>query len=236
MSYTDITHFTHDHTLSPVSEETPFKCSGCTEPGWGLRFRCSEGCNFILHKDCAIGPDILNHPFQNTCSLTRYTRESARNCCSACGKHAVGLVYTGGGYTLHPVCAALQPVLQHKEVTLHLKECVHLTKCYRCGKRNLSGEKLGWSYRSTCKKYHLHVSCVMDMLKDYVIGKWERGLCMSTDISSVPDLLPNRGSCSSSRTSRGKNIAWEILAIVLNVVFCSLLGNPLGAIFPFFLS
>ncbi|PIA26978.1 hypothetical protein AQUCO_08400028v1 [Aquilegia coerulea] len=54
--------------------------------------------------------------------------------------------------------------------------CVY--HCHNCGTQKW-GKGLAWSYRSTCKEYHFHVSCVKDM----VVKKWEQEYFGGTELN-----------------------------------------------------
>ncbi|KZV14058.1 hypothetical protein F511_44509, partial [Dorcoceras hygrometricum] len=76
-------------------------------------------------------------------------------------------------FDLHPCCAKLPMVLDDGELKLYLYKKVsspcnrhrflyfHLFFSLSCGRKGRS-----WSYRSSCKKYNLHVACVKEMLME----------------------------------------------------------------------
>ncbi|PIA32876.1 hypothetical protein AQUCO_04300071v1 [Aquilegia coerulea] len=235
MKYEDVKHASHNHNLKPVWNKTPYRCDGCKETGWGLRFRC-EGCNYDLHKDCALSSPSISHPFYRNCRFKFHPRTFADTYCNGCAKGILGFVYHchGRGYNLHPCCANLPSVLQGEMVELHLHESISWSKCGKCSRRNLRGHVRGWSYRSTCKEYHFHVSCVKDLMKDLVVEKWEKGYInggenndLSIEISEVPDLLLTYGSGKLSWRGKMK-ISWITVAEVLNLIVSIVLGDPLA--------
>ena len=85
------------------------------------------------------------------------------------------------GYDLHPCCAKLPTSLHDGEVSLYLYRKVS-APCHKCGRKGRS-----WSYRSKCKKYNLHVACVMEMLmenwQNIYVGRGERRI--SSEAPSV---------------------------------------------------
>ncbi|CAL1353589.1 unnamed protein product [Linum trigynum] len=163
MKYSEISHFSHpQHKLRYEFTEFPFKCDGCKEAGIGSRFRCST-CDFDLHQHCAVpSPYSLHHPFYTKCSFQFFSRPPGDipRYCNACGRDVAGFLYhcRDCGFDLHPCCAKLPVVIDDGEVKLYLYRKVG-SPCHRCGRKGRS-----WSYRSTCKKYNLHVACVKDML------------------------------------------------------------------------
>ncbi|KAL5710873.1 hypothetical protein ACHQM5_021384 [Ranunculus cassubicifolius] len=229
MIYTELKHASHPHILKPETSETPFTCDGCKEAGWGLRFRCAD-CNYDLHKDCALSETYISHPFYGNCSLRFRNRGPADTRCNACGKLALGFVYTSGDCSLHPCCAKLQISIENDGIELHLRKRTWTTKCGKCQSRNFRGRVGGWSYRSADKDYHFHVSCVKDMVKDLVLTRWEREhVCGNMDIASViPELVSSCGSVGNSWRRKMKNTTLSMVAIVLNLCFSIVLGDPLG--------
>ncbi|KAF5204514.1 Cysteine-histidine-rich c1 domain family protein [Thalictrum thalictroides] len=244
MRYEDVKHTSHNHNLKAISNNTPYTCDGCKETGWGLRFRCEE-CNYDLHKDCALSsPRIsLSHQLYPNCSFRFHSRAFAGTNCNACGKGISGFVYHchGKAYNLHPCCANLPLDIRGEAVELHLRDGIW-SKCGKCSRRSFGGHA-GWSYRSPCKKYHFHVSCVKDLVKDLVVENWgnsisnggENNGLLAMEIRNVPDFLIH--TCGPSRLPWRKrmNISWPIVAEVLNLSFSIILGNPLGII-TFFVS
>ncbi|KAL5710874.1 hypothetical protein ACHQM5_021385 [Ranunculus cassubicifolius] len=210
MIYTELKHASHPHILKPETSETPFTCDGCKEAGWGLRFRCAD-CNYDLHKDCALSETYISHPFYDNCSLRFRNRGPADTCCDACGKLALGFVYTFGDRSLHPCCAKLQTAIQNDGIELHLRKRTWTTKCGKCMSGNFRGRVGGWSYRSTDKDYHFH------------------HVCGNMDIaSSIPELVSSCGSVGNSRRRKMKNTTLSMVAIVLNLCFSIVSGDPLG--------
>ncbi|KAF5198976.1 Cysteine/Histidine-rich C1 domain family protein [Thalictrum thalictroides] len=235
MICTDIKHFSHEHNLKPECNKTPFTCDGCKEIGWGPRFRCQD-CNYDLHKDCALAPSSTFHPFYKKCSFEflKSVPDGPERCCDACGRDVHGFVYHchNYGYDLHPSCANLPHVLEGEGVELHLRESL-LSKCYKCKSKGPKTRVRGWSYRSTCKEYHFHVSC----MKDMVVGKWEQEYFGGTELNSVgmeiTQLVPSLQLTSQSGASSGKGKIskyWRIVKMVLKVIISSMIGDPIGGI------
>ncbi|KAJ3674381.1 hypothetical protein LUZ60_004997 [Juncus effusus] len=165
MKYGEITHFSHpQHKLRLEYHETPFKCDGCKEVGIGTRFKCSI-CDYDLHKQCALAGSTptLRHAFYSKCIFQFMARPPGNlaRYCNACEKDVTGFVYHCNkcGFDLHPCCASLPHVLEASEgLRLYLYRKVS-SACHRCGRKGRS-----WSYRSSCKKYNLHVACVAEIL------------------------------------------------------------------------
>ncbi|URD90362.1 C1-like domain [Musa troglodytarum] len=170
MKYGEITHFSHpQHKLRFEYAEVPFKCDGCKEVGIGSRFKCNL-CDYDLHRQCAL-PSVapLRHAFYPKCAFQFLARPpgDASRFCNACERDVAGFVLHCGacGFDLHPCCAALPHVLDAgagggDAVRLYLYRKAG-APCHRCGRKGRS-----WSYRSACKKYNLHVACVMEMLEE----------------------------------------------------------------------
>lgn len=162
MRYAELNHFSHpQHKLRFEYKEVPFKCDGCKEAGIGSRYTC-DICEFDLHKHCALTPLTITHPFYTKCSFQFMSAPPGKvaRYCNACEKDVTGFVYHCHlcGFDLHPCCAALPRVLDDGEVKLYLYRKVGAS-CHKCGRKGRS-----WSYRSSCKKYNLHVACVKEML------------------------------------------------------------------------
>ncbi|XP_050231559.1 uncharacterized protein LOC126680475 [Mercurialis annua] len=162
MKYSEISHFSHpQHSLKFEYSESPFKCDGCKEVGIGSRYKCTK-CDFDLHMHCAIPSSTIHHPFFTKCSFQFMSRPPGDKprYCNACERDVGGFLYhcKDCGFDLHPCCAKLPMVLDDGEIKLYLYRKVSAT-CHKCGRKGRS-----WSYRSSCKKYNLHVACVKDML------------------------------------------------------------------------
>ncbi|KAH7865893.1 hypothetical protein Vadar_012767 [Vaccinium darrowii] len=162
MRYNEISHFSHpQHKLKFEYTEALFKCDGCNEVGIGSRYRCAT-CDYDLHLHCALLSPSFTHPFYTKCSFQFYSRPpgTVERYCNACEKDVTGFMYhcKSCGFDLHPCCAKLPVVLDDGDVKLYLYRKVSAS-CHRCGRKGQS-----WSYRSSCKKYNLHVACVKEML------------------------------------------------------------------------
>ncbi|KAL0422700.1 UNVERIFIED_CONTAM: hypothetical protein Slati_3292900 [Sesamum latifolium] len=233
MKYNEISHFSHPyHNLKFEYSEAPFKCDGCKEAGIGSRYKCCGGgggggygggggaCNFDLHTHCAIPSPSIVHPFYTKCSfqfLSRAPGQVARYC-NACEKDVTGFVYhcKSCGFDLHPCCAKLPMVLDDGEIKL-------------CGRKGRS-----WSYRSSCKKYNLHVACVKEMLVD----SWHEiyyGGCGGSSYSSnsrkletrIPSLRATLQTHNHRKSSKGKaQKCCEVAGLALQFVISAVLGDP----------
>ncbi|PON76914.1 C1-like DC1 containing protein [Parasponia andersonii] len=248
--YNEISHFSHPHhKLKFDCSEFPFKCDGCKEVGIGSRYKCSI-CDFDLHMYCAIHSPSIVHPFYTKCSfqfLLRPPGNSPRYC-NACEKDVTGFVYHCHlcGFDLHPCCAKLPMVLDDGETKLNLYQKVS-SSCHRCGRKGRS-----WSYRSTCKKYNLHVACVREMLMeswwDIYAGRGKgKGMSSSTSMSNgnsnnynykqletrIPS-LKNTLQTHHRRSGKGKvKKCCEIAGLAVQFVISAVLGDPTALIAGF---
>ncbi|XP_075518352.1 protein VACUOLELESS GAMETOPHYTES-like [Primulina tabacum] len=238
MRYNEISHFSHpQHNLKFEYSESPFKCDGCNEVGIGSRYKCAAAaCNFDLHTHCAIFSPSISHPFYTKCSFQFLSRPpgTVARYCNACEKDLSGFVYhcKSCGFDLHPCCAKLPMVLDDGEIKLYLYRKVS-SPCHRCGRKGRS-----WSYRSSCKKYNLHVACVKEMLVDswHEIytgacrgGAWGTkysGGCgkLETRIPSLKDTLETHNHRKKSRGKAEK--CCEVAALALQFVISAVLGDP----------
>lgn len=155
-------NFSHpQHKLNFEYTEIPFKRDGCKEVGMGSRYKCGN-CDYDLHMHCAVPCASIIHPFYSQCSFQFMERPPGHveRYCNACQKTVSGFMYhcKSCGFDLHPCCAKLPMALDDGQVKLDLYSKVS-SVCCKCGRKGRS-----WSYRSTCKKYNLHVACVKEML------------------------------------------------------------------------
>ncbi|CAN8257881.1 unnamed protein product [Cochlearia groenlandica] len=133
------------------------------------------------------------------------------------------------GFDLHPCCAMLPMVLDDGETKLFLYRKVS-SSCHRCGRKGRS-----WSYRSSCKKYNLHVACVREMLVDNWRELYKGHNGKSTQLKSLTlkNTLENhhRTSSSSSSSSKGKvKKCCEIAGMAVQFVISAVLGDPTALI------
>nr|CAD1828247.1 unnamed protein product [Ananas comosus var. bracteatus] len=266
MKYGEITHFSHpQHKLRYEYSEIPFKCDGCKEVGIGTRFKCST-CDYDLHKQCALpsptapSPTIIRHPFYPKCTFQFMARapggEGSRYC-NACGRDVRGFVYhcRACGFDLHPCCAVLPQVLEAggggrdgQVVRLYLYRKVGAA-CHQCGRKGH-----GWSYRSGCKNYNLHVACVTEMLVDswYEIyygvnnggnSSWNnngtRGIAGANNsnggmygVGGNSNRIPSiRGVGKNHYRGKGKvKRCCELAAMAVQVIISAVLGDPTAII------
>ncbi|XP_020256415.1 uncharacterized protein LOC109833226 [Asparagus officinalis] len=240
MKYGELTHFSHpQHKLRVEYSEFPFKCDGCKEVGIGSRFKCSI-CDYDLHKHCALPQpnSMIRHPFYPKCTfqfLSRPPGNTARYC-NACQRDVHGFVYHcfTCGFDLHPCCANLPHVLDAEGgVRLFLYRKVGAS-CHRCGRRGRS-----WTYRTSCKKYNLHVACVMEMLVEswheiYIGtrgggGGWgntgTKGLVSGTKVPII------RGAGINQHRRKGKmKKCCEVAALAVQFIISAVLGDPTAII------
>ncbi|RZC62861.1 hypothetical protein C5167_024638 [Papaver somniferum] len=130
------------------------------------------------------------------------------------------------GFDLHPCCANLPQVLDDGKHNLYLSVKIS-SSCHRCG-----GKGSGWAYRSECKNYNLHVSCVKQML----LENWQ-AMYFKVDQNKVreiqtriPYLKGNvknyRNGGKSSKVKRYTQMAGNAVSIVGSVI----LGDPTAII------
>lgn len=119
-------------------------------------------------------------------------------------------------------------MLDDGEVKLYLYRKVS-SACHKCGRKGRS-----WSYRSTCKKYNLHVACVKEMLvetwHEIYFGRGNSGIGgtgnssrkLETRIPSLKGTLQNH-----HRKSKGKvKKCCEMAGLALQFVISAVLGDP----------
>ncbi|KAH7835967.1 hypothetical protein Vadar_031534 [Vaccinium darrowii] len=242
MKYNEITHVGHpQHKLKFEYTEVPFKCDGCKEVGIGSRYKCTK-CDYDLHLHCALYTPTLSHPFYTKCSFQFLLRPpgNVARYCDACEKDVTGFVYhcNACGFDLHPCCAKLPMVLDDVpgEVKLYLYEKVS-APCHRCGRKGRS-----WSYRSTCKRYNLHVACVKEMLvetwHDLYFGNssssgWYDNYSSTTSTGTSRKLetaipsLKNTLQAHHQKSSKGKVLkCCEMAGLAVQFVISAVLGDP----------
>ncbi|KAF3331241.1 nucleoredoxin 1-2 [Carex littledalei] len=222
-----------NHKLKMEYTETPFCCDGCREAGIGLKYRC-DTCDFDLHKVCAMAPNSIAHAFYKKCEFRFYYKAPGpyKRACDACRKEVQGFVYhcTSCGFDLHPCCANLPLRLDDNEQH-NFYLCEKLSSaCHRCGNKGL-----GWSYRSECKNYSLHVSCVKEMLVEswqtvYLNqnknGKHIREAQMSV---MAPSLKGTLQSHHKGRVGKAKRCC-QMATSALRVIISAILGDPTAII------
>ncbi|XVF44654.1 hypothetical protein PTKIN_Ptkin02bG0141200 [Pterospermum kingtungense] len=147
--------------------------------------------------------------------------------CDACRNDVLGFVYhcKGCGFDLHPCCANLSQVLDDGEHNLYL--CLKLSRSYHlCG-----GKGPGWSYRSECKNYNLHVSCAIELL----VESWE-AMYLNADknkmIRKMQTRIPSLKVMGTLKNHHGgkvkkccKMAGWAVRLIVF-----AILGDPTAII------
>ncbi|XP_010243310.1 PREDICTED: uncharacterized protein LOC104587404 [Nelumbo nucifera] len=225
MKYGEITHFSHpQHKLRFEYIEVPFKCDGCKEVGIGSRYKCSI-CDFDLHIHCALPSPSIYHPFYKKCSFQFFARPPGNvpRFCNACEKDVNGFVYhcKSCGFDLHPTCANLPRVLDDGEVKLYLYRKVS-SACHKCGRKGRS-----WSYRSSCKKYNLHVACVREIL----VESWHElyfGRGNGNGIKKLETRIPSlKGTFNVQHRSKGKvKKCCEMAGMAIQFIISAVLGDP----------
>ncbi|CAO2815111.1 unnamed protein product [Amaranthus hypochondriacus] len=242
MKYNEISHFSHpQHNLKIEYTEIPFKCDGCKEIGIGTCYKCNL-CDYDLHMHCAIPSPTIYHPFYPKCAFVFMSRPPGNvpRYCNACERAVSGFLYhcNSCGFDLHPCCAKLPTMLDDGEIKLYLYRKVSAA-CERCGRKGRS-----WSYRTSDKKYNLHVACVKDILME----SWQDMLYYghgpsrtitrggTRPIEQVPGLKGallqthnHRYNTSNSSKSKGSSKVLkccEMAGMTLQFVISAVLGDP----------
>ncbi|XAR59511.1 hypothetical protein NMG60_11015368 [Bertholletia excelsa] len=222
MKYGEVTHSSHPkHKLNLEHTEFLFKCDGCKEVGVGWRYKCAGGCDYDLHRHCALPSPSFSHPFYPKCTFDFFTRPPGPGAryCNACEKDVAGFMYhcKSCGFDLHPCCAKLPGVIDDGEIKLYLYQKV-TEPCLRCGRKGRS-----WSYRSACKKYNFHVACVKEMLME----NWqEKGKDLSARMPKLKGMIH-----INERKSKGKvQKCCAVAGMALQFVVSAVLGDPTALI------
>ncbi|KAG7035018.1 hypothetical protein SDJN02_01811, partial [Cucurbita argyrosperma subsp. argyrosperma] len=220
----EITHPIHPcHKLTLNYTEAPFNCDGCQEAGIGYNYKCHQ-CGFHMHKVCAVGAPTITHPFYKKCEFKLHHRPpgQAKRVCDACRTHIHGFVYhcNACDFDLHPCCASLPQVLDDGQRHLYL--CHKLSSsCHGCG-----GKGLGWSYRSKCRTYNLHLSCVKEML----VESWQ-AVYFNVDKNKVREMVTTiprlKGSMQDRRGVRGTvEKCGRVAGAAARAIISAILGDP----------
>ena len=110
-------------------------------------------------------------------------------------------------------------MLDDGDVKLYLYRKVSAA-CHKCGRKGRS-----WSYRSTCKKYNLHVACVREMLMeswhDIYVGRG-KGRRLETRIPSLKNTLHTHHKKSKGKVQK----CCEIAGLAVQFIISALLGDP----------
>ncbi|ERN17632.1 hypothetical protein AMTR_s00059p00175720 [Amborella trichopoda] len=217
------------HKLKFEHTDIPFKCDGCKEAGIGSKYKC-DICDFDLHLHCALASQDIYHPFYRKCTFQFHQKPPGElmRYCNACGKDVLGFVYhcKRCGYDLHPCCAKLPHALDDGEIRLFLYRKVS-SSCHKCGRKGPS-----WSYRSPCKKYNLHVSCVKEMLVEiwqeiyFSDGGKKKSLEFHTRIPSLKGMLHNHHKSKKGKVRKCCEMAGTAVQFIISAV----LGDPSAVI------
>ncbi|KAF5727097.1 Cysteine/Histidine-rich C1 domain family protein [Tripterygium wilfordii] len=217
------------HNLKLEYTETPFNCDGCKEAGIGLKYSCQKYCDFDLHKACGEKTPTITHPLYKKCEFQFCYEPPGKvlRICDACRKDVLGYVYhcKKCGFDLHPCCANLPRVLNDGDQNLYL--CLKLSSsCHRCGRKGL-----GWSYRSQCKTYNLHVSCVKELL----VESWE-AMYLNVDKNKVREMqtrIPSLRATMEHHHGRkeGKvSKCCQMAGSAVQMIISAILGDPTAII------
>ncbi|KAI3453677.1 hypothetical protein Pfo_010340 [Paulownia fortunei] len=207
-----------------------FTCHGCRMGGLGERYQC-EPCGKELHKECRFPTRTTSHDYFGCSTFTflvkpitrldKNNRKEYSKCCDACGKDICGFSYhcETDNLDLHPCCLNLEKKLVIKDTVFDLRAKVS-SKCIWCENRKISDEKRnvpGWSYVSTCNKYHFHVYCMTEMIHEACIKNGEKGL----EKVELRNLVKPSGNIGS-----GASIMFLTIKPFLKVIMSALLGDP----------
>ncbi|WOH02560.1 hypothetical protein DCAR_0521949 [Daucus carota subsp. sativus] len=159
-------HSSHlNHPLVLRNFNKPFHCDGCKEQGFGTRYRCeSSDCHPLPPlpsvPGCMFNSRTATHEFYPGCDLKFSDEPRKRGTwCNACGNEINGFVYycKDKDLDLHPCCLELKGKMVTDGATFRLHDKVK-SKCIWCKSKSLKGKSEGgWSYKSECNKYHVHV-------------------------------------------------------------------------------
>ncbi|XP_010255009.1 PREDICTED: uncharacterized protein LOC104595803 [Nelumbo nucifera] len=228
MKYGEISHLSHpQHKLRFEYAEAPFKCDGCKEAGIGSRYKCNV-CDFDLHMHCALPSPSISHPFYTKCSFQFLPRPPGDmpRFCNACEKDVNGFVYhcKSCGFDLHPTCANLPRVIEDGEVKLYLYRKLS-SACHKCGRKGRS-----WSYRSSCKKYNLHVACAKEILleswHDIYFGRGNSNKKLQTRIPSLKATFHNHHLTRGGKVKK----CCEMAGMGIQFIISAILGDPTSLI------
>ncbi|KAJ4966738.1 hypothetical protein NE237_018587 [Protea cynaroides] len=198
------------------------------EAGIGFSYKC-EQCNFDLHKVCAVASPVITKLFYKKCEFRFYHRPpgTVMRICDACRNDVLGFVYhcDGCGFDLHPCCANLPRVLDDGEHNFYLSLKLS-SSCHHCG-----GKGPGWSYRSECRNYNLHVSCVKELL----VESWQ-AMYLNVDKNKIRELqtrIPSlKCTLQSHHREKGGKVrkCCEIAAGAVCIIVSAILGDPTALI------
>ncbi|XP_051129940.1 uncharacterized protein LOC127250614 [Andrographis paniculata] len=228
MSIVPRTHDCYEHYELKAFEKL-FSCDGCKMKGFGQRYQCNL-CGNELHKECKSPKATITHEFfaRSTFTFrekpfTRYGFNHQREfskICDACGKEIRGFSYhcEEDNLDVHPYCLNLEKnVLISKDTVFNLEANV-VSKCIWCKKKKISDDSrgvLGWSYISTCRKYHFHVYCMAEMAHEACVRSGGEMVLENVELRSL-----------AKKRSRRKMVVVEMIKSILKIVFAALLGDP----------
>lgn len=230
----------HQHPLELKSYIKPYICDGCKVQGFGSRYRC-EQCDFDLHEHCLEVTPSTTHKFFPNSTFDFFTippKASHKHCkrqCGACRKSVNGFVYHCKEHDLdlHPGCRNLKRRYKMKggELVFNLHKNVK-QKCLWCNEKSIKeGDRSnGWSYISKCKKYHVHVACVTEILLEewnnnsHTINKIVNYNVKEDDLKALALYKVNLKEVQTTRNWNGKswNMCWRILKVLIQTTVGSI--------------
>ncbi|EAY76929.1 hypothetical protein OsI_04887 [Oryza sativa Indica Group] len=183
----------HDHELTLTAGKESFRCDGCKEHGYHMRYVCKLGgcrAGFHLHEACAqhrFG-DSYQDPFKRYSlvfhkSLPSTVQDDVR--CDGCGGNVNGYAYVRDigrlrtllkrGRVLHPCCAALPKVIEAEGSVTKLRLTRKLrSPCCKCRHVKLGDRRHTWGYVSDggggAGVVQIHVACANDLFREEYEG------------------------------------------------------------------
>lgn len=226
------------HKLKLVNtDDRPFTCDGCLEPGHGAgtRYRCEhERCNFDLHACCARPAPTLQHPMfgDTTFVFLLAPPDTKARVCDACGDRVRGFVYNNfdEDLDLHPCCARLpERLLQADGRVFELRRKSSSRPCGMCGASG-GRRRHFWAYRSRVdgEDVDLHVACMKEMARlswdaelQSRVGGGQIVQARAPSMDRMLQSLPRK-----TRKSTGFQRFWKMVGAVVSVIIAVIFGNP----------
>ncbi|BAB90299.1 hypothetical protein [Oryza sativa Japonica Group] len=174
----------HDHELTLTAGKESFRCDGCKEHGYHMRYVCKLGgcrAGFHLHEACAqhrFG-DSYQDPFK------RYSLVFHKSLPSCARLQVNGYAYVRDigrlrtllkrGRVLHPCCAALPKVIEAEGSVTKLRLTRKLrSPCCKCRHVKLGDRRHTWGYVSDggggAGVVQIHVACANDLFREEYEG------------------------------------------------------------------
>lgn len=173
----------------------------------------------IYHEN--FGGSSFEFQYEPCIRYDKHNRKEFSKCCDACGKEICGFSYRceENDKDLHPCCVNLKNKLLIEDTIFDLRTEV-FSKCIWCKKKKISDGKRdvrGWSYVSTCGKYHFHVYCMVELVHEACMKYGDIGL-QNIELKQLAKFSNSGGS----RAGKTLQMIKSIMKIILSV----LLGDP----------